>query len=227
MSEDIIERVKDLLAEKFELKPEEIELLTSIPTEKWMVIARPPPLTHYGIFITKYEDGRVKVDTGSIPTKVWVRKYLNNKNYARKYREAKTPEEKEKILEEKYKELERIIEEDFKRGAFEKYLKAKGGTSYGSISYCAKLHLWAGEISRRVSSKYGLEVKFEIDTESSFVTEFNSSGMDKEQEVNEIKRRIDAIAEAREMLENEDEMNEFLISRGIEPWKSRRRQRAS
>ncbi|MEM4168948.1 MAG: hypothetical protein QXY99_02545, partial [Thermoproteota archaeon] len=61
------------------------------------------------------------------------------------------------------------------------------------------------------------------DTESSFVTEFNSSGMDKEQEVNEIKRRIDAIAEAREMLENEDEMNEFLISRGIEPWKSRGR----
>jgi len=40
--------------------------------------------------------------------------------------------------------------------------------------------------------------------------------MGDEQLINEIMRRVDAIAEAREVFFNEEMMNEFLASKGIE-----------
>jgi hypothetical protein len=49
-----------------------------------------------------------------------------------------------------------------------------------------------------------------------FFTTFDSTGMGDEQLINEIMRRVDAIAEAREVFFNEEMMNEFLASKGIE-----------
>ncbi|MEM2089204.1 MAG: hypothetical protein QXF52_11170, partial [Thermoproteota archaeon] len=82
----------------------------------------------------------------------------------------------------------------------------------------------ACEIAKRISSKYGFEVMFKIDYESALITTFDSTGMSDEQLINEVMRRIDAIAEGKEMFENEEMMNEFLISRGIESEKPWRRQ---
>ena len=87
----------------------------------------------------------------------------------------------------------------------EDYLKAKG-----AISYFAKRHMWGDEIAKRMSSKHGLEVRFEIDFESGFATSFDSTRMNDEQLIDEIMRRIDVIAEAREMFLSEELMNDFL-----------------
>ncbi len=133
------------------------------------------------------------------------------------YEEAKTQEEKEKIHREESKERERIIK-DFRQGRFEKYLKKRG-----IISYCAKRHMWGVEIAKRVSEKHGVEVKFEIDSESGFFTTFNSTGMDDEQLINDIMKRVDAIAEARGMFLSEEMIREFLKSKGIWVRKARRR----
>ncbi|MGB9718471.1 MAG: hypothetical protein ACPL4E_08545 [Thermoproteota archaeon] len=79
-----------------------------------------------------------------------------------------------------------------------------------------KEHMWADEVARRVSEKHKLDVKFEIDYESGFVTTFDSTRMSDEQLIDEIVRRVDAIAEAREMILSKKMMNEFLVSKGIE-----------
>jgi len=70
--------------------------------------------------------------------------------------------------------------------------------------------MWGDEIAKRMSSKHGLEVRFEIDFESGFATSFDSTGMNDEQLIDEIMRRIDVIAEAREMFLSEELMNDFL-----------------
>ena len=72
------------------------------------------------------------------------------------------------------------------------------------------------EVAKRVSEKHGIEVRFEIDAESGFFTTFDSTGIDDEQLINEIMKRVNAIAEAREMFLSEKMMNEFLKSKGIE-----------
>ncbi|MEM4610518.1 MAG: hypothetical protein QW190_06495 [Thermoproteota archaeon] len=218
MSENIVEKLRSLLTEKFKHEHfSSIELLTPAPTEKWFIIVRLPPF--YDIFLTSYKDGRVEVDTGPVRTGDGIREFHLYKKYRRKYEEAKTEEERREIYEKKDKEEDRIIE-DFRQGMFKKYLRMKG-----SIAYYAKEHMWANEVARRVSDKYGFEVRFNIDYESGFVTTFNSAGMDEEQMVREVMRRVDAIAEAREMFISEDMWDEFLISKGIEPVKSRRRRR--
>jgi len=76
--------------------------------------------------------------------------------------------------------------------------------------------MWGIEVARRVSEKHDIEVRFVIDYESGFFTTFDSTGMDDEQLINEVMKRVNAIAEAREMLLSEKMMNEFLKSKGIE-----------
>jgi hypothetical protein len=75
--------------------------------------------------------------------------------------------------------------------------------------------MWGDEVARRVSEKHGVEVRFEIDTESGFITTFDSTRMDDEQLINETMKRVDAINEAREMFFNKELENEFLVGRGI------------
>ncbi|MBO3754525.1 MAG: hypothetical protein FGF53_06610, partial [Candidatus Brockarchaeota archaeon] len=75
--------------------------------------------------------------------------------------------------------------------------------------------------------KYGFEVRFDIDYEFDLVTTFDLTGMNEDQMDSEIMRRVDAIADAGEMFINKEMKNEFLISRGIEPVKPRRRRRTS
>jgi hypothetical protein len=212
----VVERLRALLAEKFERRPwEKVELLGYSSPRKWMIAVR----LSFDIFITAYENGKVQVDAGPEPTKSEIWSYLDEKGYDRMYEAAKTKEEKEKIYREELEEERRIIE-DFKQGKFEKYLKARR-----SISYFAKRHMWGIEVARRVSEKHGIEVKFEIDYESGFFTTFDSTGMDDEQLINEIMRRADAIAEAREMFLSEELINEFLASKGIEVKRKRSRRR--
>ncbi|MCX8183070.1 MAG: hypothetical protein N3F08_01430 [Crenarchaeota archaeon] len=83
--------------------------------------------------------------------------------------------------------------------------------------------MWAYEIAERMSKKYGFVVMFNVDYESGFRAIFNSTEMSDEQLINEIMRKVDAMVEAGEMLENEEMMNEFLASREIGVEKSKRR----
>jgi len=212
----VVERLRALLAEKFERRPwEKVELLPPLPSEKWMIAVR----LSFDIFITAYENGKIQVDAGPEPTRDEISEFYLWRKYKQKYERAKTDEEKKRILQKEKEERNRIIE-DFKQEKFEKYLKARR-----SISYFAKKHMWGDEVARRVSEKHGLEVEFRIDTESGFFTTFDSTGMDDEQLINEIMRRADAIAEAREMFLSEELMNEFLASKEIEVEKKRSRRR--
>ncbi len=217
MSESTAERLRGLLAERFKLKPERVELHEPLPTQKWRVIARVYP---YDIFVTAYKDGRIRVDSGPVCTKEGIRSALYLSKYKYREWEARGEEEKEMIWQKELEERERILE-DFKQRKYEKYLKRR------SIAYHAELYMWADEIAKRMSGKYGFDVKFEIDSKSDFVATFDSTGMNDEQLINEAMRRVDAMAEAGEMFENEEMMNEFLASRGIEIEKPRRRRCAS
>jgi hypothetical protein len=201
----VVEKLRALLAEKF--KSGKIELLGHSSSREWMIAVR---LYLYDIFITAYKNGEVQIDAGPERTKSEIWSYLDEKGYDRMYEAAKTKEEKEKIYREELEEERRIIE-DFKQGEFEKYL-----STAESISYFAKRHMWGIEVARRVSEKHGIEVRFEIDYESGFFTTFDSTGMDDEQLINETMKRVNAIAEAREMFLSEKMMNEFLKSKGIE-----------
>jgi len=220
----VVERLRALLAEKF--KSGGIELLGYSSPRKWMIAVR----LSFDVFITAYENGKIEVDAGPEPTRSEIREYLSRKKYGRMYEKAKTEEEKERILQKEHEEIERILE-DFKQRRFEKYLKMTSAFRFPhlglgwSLSYCAKNHMWGDEVARRVSSKHGIEVRFEIDTESGFITTFNSMSMDDEQSINEVMKRVNAIAEARETYLSKESMNEFLASKGIEVERKRSRRR--
>jgi len=212
----VVEKLRVLLAEKFERRPsEKVELLPPLPSEKWMIAVR----ISFDIFLKAYKNGKIKVDAGPEPTEDEISEFYLWRKYKQKYKKAKTDEEKKRILQKEDEEEKRIIE-GFKQRRFENYIK-KGGT----IAYFAKKHMWGDEVARRVSEKHGLEVEFRIDTESGFFTTFDSTGMDDEQLINEIMKRVNAIAEARETYLSEELMNEFLASKGIEVERSRRRRR--
>lgn len=222
----VVEKLRVLLAEK--LKPERIEVdQYPPPTVKWEMIVRPPSYI-FAIFITAYENGKIQIDTGPRRTRSEIREYLSRKKYGRLYEKAKTEEEEKKILQKEYEEIRKILE-DFKQRKFEKYLKMTSSFRFPrlglgwSLSYCAKAHMWGDEVARRVSEKHDLEVRFEIDDESGFLITFDSTGMSNEQLIDEIMKRVGAIAEAREMYLSEKMMDEFLISKGIEVEKPRRR----
>lgn len=118
-------------------------------------------------------------------------------------------------------EEDRILK-DFKQRKFEEYLKMTRAFRYSglrarvSFSDYAKKYMWADEVAKRVSGKYNVEVKFEIDVESGFSTTFDSTGMDDKQLIDEIMMRVDIIVEAREMFLSKEMRNEFLKSGGIE-----------
>jgi len=223
----VVERLRALLAEKFERRPwEKVELLPPLPPEKWVIAVR----ISFDIFITAYENGKIQVDAGPERTRSEIREYLSRKKYGRMYEKAKTEEEKERIVKKEYEEIGRIVE-DFKQRRFEKYLKMTSAFRFPhlglgwSLADCAKSHMWGDEVARRVSEKYGIEVRFEIDTESGFFTTFDSTGMGDEQLINETMKRVDAINEAREMFFNKELENEFLASKGIEVERKRNRRR--
>jgi hypothetical protein len=214
----VVEKLRVLLAEKFERRPwEKVELLPPLPPEKWVIAVR----ISFDIFITAYENGKILVDAGPEPTRSEIREYLSRKKYGRMYEKAKTEEEKERILRKEHEEIGRILE-DFKQRRFEKYLKMTSAFRFPglrvrwSLADCAKSHMWGIEVAKRVSEKHGIEVRFEIDAQSGFFTTFDSTGMDDEQLINETMKRVNAIAEAREVFLSEKMMNEFLKSKGIE-----------
>ena len=200
----VIERLRALLSEKF--MSGKIELLGHSSPREWMIAVR---LYLYDIFITAYKNGEVQIDTGPERTRSEIREYLSEKKYGRMYEKAKTDEEEERIVEKEYEEIRKIIE-DFKQRRFEDYIKAGG-----IIAYFAGKHMWGDEVARRVSKKYGFEVRFEIDTESGFFTTFDSTGMSDEQLINEIMKRVDAIAETRKMFLSKGMRNKFLASKGM------------
>ncbi len=210
----VVERLRVLLAEKFEAG--RVDLLGYSSPRKWMIAIRLYP---FDIFITAYENGKIQVDAGPEPTRSEISEFYLWRKYKRKYERAKTDEEKREIRQKEDEEEERIIE-DFKQRRFEDYVK-KGG----AIAYFAEKHMWGDEIARRVSEKHGIEVRFEIDYESGFFTTFDSTGMSDEQLIDEVMKRVNAINEAREMFFNEEMMNEFLTSKGIEVKKKRSRQK--
>lgn len=209
IARDIAGKLRDLIFERFkgEERLREIELSTLFLSHEWRITVEREP---QGLAVTVYKDGKVMVGASKIPTSDELFDYLYRKKYGCKCKEAKT--EKDKIFKEIDMEEDRIIE-DFREERFDKYLKGKKG----DIAYYAKRHMWAHEVARRVSRKYNVKVKFNVDVDSIFTSIFDSTGMSEEQIIKETMKRVDALAEADEMLWNKEMMDEFLISKGIEP----------
>ncbi|MBO3842289.1 MAG: hypothetical protein FGF48_07730 [Candidatus Brockarchaeota archaeon] len=207
-------RLRDLLFERFrgdqniwEIKLRQLPLLK----EKWSIVIDRHP---HGFSITAYEDGKIEVAMGpvdhwdGIGDVIWIYKYK------RRYERAKTEEERKRIRQEK-KEFESRAFDDFMQKDYERYLKDK------ALDYTARQHIWANEVAKRLSDKYGRSIEFFEDEKPGFAAEFNSTGMGEEQVIEEVMKRIDAMIEVEEMFDNKDMMNEFLISRGIKPVRPR------
>lgn len=208
-----LERLRVLLAEKLKIKSENIELYGHKLTVKWEMIARISPL---GIFITAYESGKIKIVSGSMYTDQAIRDTLYLYKYKRRLEKASTEEEKKRVEEEEWEEMRRILE-DFKQKKFEKYVK-------GTVASIAKNYMWIDEVARRISDKYGFELKFDVENEDTgFETTFDSTGMSDEQVINEVLKRAEAIREAEKMYEDDAMMNEFILSKGLKPPKKRRK----
>ncbi|MBO3842140.1 MAG: hypothetical protein FGF48_06965 [Candidatus Brockarchaeota archaeon] len=220
MSESLVEKLRNLLIEKFNINPKEFRLHIPASTETWAMTFWPPSYRYhdYGISITAYKDGKLVVGSGPIYTNEGIREVLFAYKYERRLRKAKSEEEVKKIYEQAWEERKRIIE-DFRQKKFEKHLK-------GAVRYFTRLFIWAEELAKRVSEEYGFEVKIDANSKTFFITAFDSTGMNDEQVVEEILKRVSAMVKVEAMLLNEDKMNEFLTSRGIEPWKPRRRRKS-
>ncbi|MEM3648288.1 MAG: hypothetical protein QW506_03905 [Thermoproteota archaeon] len=210
MSESLVEKLKNLLIEKFNINPKEFELYTPASTEKWTMTFWPPSYRYhdYGINITAYKDGKLMVSAGPIYTNEGIREVLFAYKYERRLRKAKTEEEVKKIYGQAWEERRKIIE-DFGQKKYEEHLK-------GAVGYFAKLSIWAEELIKRVSKEHGFEVKIDTNSKTFFITAFDSTGMNDEQVIEEILKRVSAMVKVEAMLLNEDKMNEFLASRGIE-----------
>lgn len=209
MSEKLVEKLKDLLIEKFDIDPKEFELYTPNSIEKWTMTFWPPSYRYhdYGINITAYKDGRLVVTAGPIYTNEGIREVLFAYKYERRLRRAKTEEEVKKIYEQAWEERRKIVE-DFRQKKYEEHLK-------GAVGYFARLSIWAEELIKRVSKEHGFEVKIDANSKTFFIITFDSTGMNDEQVIEEILKRVSAMVEVGTMLLNEDKMNEFLASRGI------------
>ncbi|MBO3832906.1 MAG: hypothetical protein FGF51_05915 [Candidatus Brockarchaeota archaeon] len=210
MSESLIEKLRSLLIEKFNINPKEFKLHTPAPTEKWTMTFWPPSYGYhdYGISITAYKDGKLVVGSGPIYTNEGIREALFAHKYERRLRKAKTEEEAKKIYEQAWEERRRIIE-DFGQKKFKKHLK-------GAVGYFARLSIWAEELAKKVSEEHGFKVKIDANSKIFFITTFDSTGMNDEQVIEEILKRVNAMVKVEAMLLNEDKMNEFLASRRIE-----------
>ena len=221
----MMEKLRELLAEGLKIKPEVIEVIYPPyppPTLKWELAIRATYLLYYSdIFVEEREGGKVKLSTGPERTRWEIAEfYLHPEKYRRKEKMAKTEEERWMIAQKEVKEAKMIIE-DFRQRKFEKYLGAKG-----NISYYARKYMWGDEVAKRISNKYNIEVRFEIDTESGFFTDFDSTGMNEEQKINEILKRAEAMLEAGEMFRSKEMMDEYLASIGLvfkEPKRRRRK----
>lgn len=211
---DLVEKLRNLLIKRFKETKRlgKVELLTTFIREKWCIAARFFP---HDIFITAYEDDRIEVES---PMDHWdgIRDVIWTYKYDRKFDKAKTEEERERIRQEESK-FERKAYEDFIQKKYEKYLNDR------ALNYTARQHIWANEIARRLSSKYGLSVEFLEDEKPGFASIFDSKGMSEGRIIEEVMKRVDAMVEAGKMYSDDKMMNEFLIDRGIEPWKPRRR----
>ncbi len=95
MSESLIEKLRSLLIEKFNINPKEFKLHTPAPTEKWTMTFWPPSYGYhdYGISITAYKDGNLVVGSGPIYTNEGIREALFANKYERRLRKTKTEEE--------------------------------------------------------------------------------------------------------------------------------------
>ncbi|MGC8831980.1 MAG: hypothetical protein ACP5PQ_05320 [Thermoproteota archaeon] len=212
-------KLRDVLFEKFKEDQHlwKIEFKTPSPKEKWWIaITRSP----YNIFIDAYVDGRIEVGIGSVDHWDGIRDVIWIYKYDWKLKKAKTEEERGRIRQEE-EEFEHRAFDDFNQRKYEKYLNDR------ALNYTARRHIWANEVASRLSSKYGWNIEFWEGEKPGFGASFDSTGMSDERVIDEILRRVDAMLEVGMMLDNEEMMNEFLIGRGIEPLKSRRRRRAS
>lgn len=215
----LAEKLMNLLTEKFKgVRGLKVESLTSPPPgEKWCIVVDRIP---YSIFVAAYVNGKFKVGIGpishwdGISNVIWVYKYY------RRFKRAKTEEERKKIRQEK-EEFEDKAFHDFMQGKYEKYLDDKG------LDYTTRKHIWANEIARRLSNKHGLSIEFVEDWKCGFKSTFDSSGMSEEKVIEEIMKMVDIMLEAEKMYGDDGMMNDFLISKGIKLVNLEQKARAS
>ncbi|MBO3800083.1 MAG: hypothetical protein FGF52_03395 [Candidatus Brockarchaeota archaeon] len=211
----IVGKLRDLLFKRFKGEYfQEIELRPSYPQdeEKWSIFIDREP---YNIFLVARVNGIIGAGTGPVDHWDGIRDAIWYYKYKRRLEKAKTEEEKERIRQIE-REEERRAFHDFLEGKYEKYLNDK------ALGYIARRHIWANEIARRLSEKSGFSIKFHEDEKPHFWSTFDSTGMSDEQVIEEAMRIVDVMVEAGKMNKNEEMMNEFLVSIGIEPMKARK-----
>ncbi len=213
MGRDLIKELWSLLAEKFKGNEDLYGITIDPPQaeEMWRITTH--LYDYHNIIVAAHADRKVEISGDIGRTRGEIEDMLYHCKYRQRFEKATTEEEKKRIDQELRMETD-VIFEDFKQRRFERHLE--------NVAYLAAKYLWAEEVARRMSEKYGFEVKLEGGLRSYFTGFFDSSNMSEEQIIYEVLKRIDAILESRDMYRKEEMMNEFLASKRIGVKRSRR-----
>lgn len=190
MNRSLLEKLRNYFNEKYKndagFKPFKIDMQ---PIDaKWRI--RTYGSSNFGV--EGLDDGKIRAFSHAIG--VWddaIYHTLMNRVYRYRLKKAKTKEEDEKIFKMLHEEKNKILEDIVNR-KWEKYLDERCVKKYG---YFITELFWEEEVARRISKKYNVEIKLDMDLgyNSGFSSVLDPTSMTEEQIFNEIVKRADAI----------------------------------
>ncbi|MGQ9597661.1 MAG: hypothetical protein ACUVQY_10935 [Thermoproteota archaeon] len=205
VSQAFLERLKNYLNEKYKNDPgfEPFEIFCPDKMRNWMINTY--GLSSFGVL--EFPNGKVEVFSHAI--EVWkdvIFDILTKRVYRYRLKKAKTEKEIEKMIFGEISKKEDEILENLANRRWEKYLDKKYVKKYG---YFIIELFWEEEVARRISEKYGVEVRLEVSERSNFVSIFDSKEMTEEQIFNEIVKRAEVIHVAYKLVINYVEKRKF------------------
>lgn len=197
MSQSFLNRLKDYLDERLKnevlvlsFKPFEIEIFPPSDWRRWWVRTQSSTIVRS---VMEHSDGTVAVESELLDKAGDDIGECLVKSYRFKFAKAKgNKEEEEKVWKALKKEEEEAHKDYLNRMNFEKHLKK----SYWRVFLRL---LWFDEVGRRISEKYGVEVRVAIDKvdyDAGLESKFDGRNMDEKKKFGEIKKRVEALIDA-------------------------------
>jgi len=204
MSQDFLEKIKSYLDERLRnevpgglpFKPFKIDV-TRNPSDwwRWRVLAE--TVVRVGV-IEEYKDGMIAIWSCGLDA---AGDYIGEclvKSYRHKFDKAKGNKEEEKKIWEVLRKVEKNAREDYiNRRNLERHLRKPYWRTFIRL-------LWFDEVARKVSKEYETEIFVGIDSiscETGLGSKFDSSNMNDEEKLREIKKRVEAIVRAYKLCE--------------------------
>lgn len=196
MSQNFLNRLKEYLDERLKnevivgsFKPFKIETFSPSDWRRWEIWTQSHTIVR---FVTERSDGTVTVESDLLDKAGDYIVECLAKSYGFKFAEAEGNKE-EKVWDILRREKEEEVCKDYiNRRNFEKHLKKSYWRAFLRL-------LWFDEVARRISEKYGVEVKVvidKVDYDSGLESRFDGRNMDEGRKIEEIKKRVEALIDA-------------------------------